>query len=159
MCWLWEGGRWEEGGDCCYCSSASAEVRPQPLHHSLLTEEKGDGPTMRYIHTLQWISWFPSCNSRTESFRPICKRMKSFEEKKRRWCRKNQCKCRERLSLWVWPFSFKAQGQLCRPNLSQLPCMPPETDKPTVGYSMCVISADPNALKHWLSCDCTAFPE
>lgn len=36
---------------------------------------------------------------------------------------------------------------------------PPETDRPTVGsLSMCVISADPDAQEHRLSCDCTALP-
>lgn len=47
-----------------------------------------------------------------------------------------------------------AEGQLSRPTLPQLPHMPEETNRPTVGSSMCVISADPDALKH---CPVTAL--
>lgn len=42
---------------------------------------------------------------------------------------------------------LKEERQQSRPDLPQLPRVPTETNRPTMGMRMCVISAVPDALK------------
>ena len=150
--------RWEGGGD-----SATVAVHQQrwDYSHSIVCWlEMGDGATVGYTHFAENISICSISNCVCTEFRThlywsgVNSQMRGIKKVKQ----PDQC---IRLSFWDKPFlpAVLAEGQLHRPTLPQLPRLAPETERPTVGYSMCVISADPDAPKHWLPCDCTAFPE
>lgn len=136
---------WDGGGGDCYCSSASAEVRLQPpLHHSMQTGKGWRSHSHFRSYKEHLVSVLFSLVD-THNFKDTCA-AEAVHMKK----------------LTVLFFCFKhfslqtvmAEGQLSRPTLPQLPHMPEETNRPTVGSSMCVISADPDALKH---CPVTAL--
>lgn len=129
----------------CYCSSASAEVRLQPpLHHSMQTG-KGWWSHSQFSSCKEHLVFVLFSLVDTQDFKDTCA-VEAVHMK--------------RLTVLFFCFNHfsrqtvMAEGQLSRPTLPQLPHMPEETNRPTVGSSMCVISADPDALKR---CPVTAL--
>lgn len=139
--------RWWEGGGGDSATVAVHQQRWDYSHHyiTVCRLERADGATLSLVPAKNTLCLF-CFHSWTHkiSRTPVQSR---------------QCTWRDWLSCSFVLHHFSrqtvmAEGQLSRPTLPQLPHMPEETNRPTVGSSMCVISADPDALKH---CPVTAL--